>query len=109
MLNEPMQVSITSPVSLESDQPINASQLSRLIKDRAFAEGFEKVGIVPASALDQPRDQLLTWLDRGYHGTMSWMARDPEQRVDPKKLFPPAKSVVVVAKNYYTPSQHRHD
>jgi len=109
MLNGHMQVSITSPVPLEKNQPISAGELTRLIKDRAFAEGFEKVGIVAASALDQSRNRLLTWLERGYHGNMSWMARDPEQRVDPKRFFPAAKSVVVVARNYYTPPQHRHD
>ena len=37
------------------------------------------------------------------------MARDPEMRTDPRKLFPPARSVVVVAKNYYTPAQHQND
>lgn len=83
--------------------------LSRRIKDRALAEGFEKVGIVPAQALDQERDRLTAWLERGLHSGMAWMARDPETRTDPRKLFPPARSVVVVAKNYYTPSQHTDD
>lgn len=40
---------------------------------------------------------------------MAWMARDPELRVDPRKLFPAARSVVVVAKNYYTPAKHVDD
>ena len=37
------------------------------------------------------------------------MARDPEMRTDPRKLFPAARSVIVVAKNYYTPAEHRDD
>ena len=37
---------------------------------------------------------------------MSWMARDPEQRADPRKIFPEARSVVVGAVNYYTPHSH---
>jgi len=40
---------------------------------------------------------------------MAWMARDPEARTDPRKLFPAARSVIVVAKNYYTPSTHSDD
>ena len=81
-------------------------ELSRLIKQQAHAEGFEKVGIVPAQPLDAERRRLTEWLERGYHGRMDWMARDPEMRTDPRRLFPGARSVVVVAKNYYTPSQH---
>jgi epoxyqueuosine reductase len=97
----------STPVVSASNTP--ARELSRLIKQRAVAEGFEKVGIVPAETLHIERDKLLEWLGRGYHGNMSWMARDPEMRTDPRKLFPSARSVIVVAKNYYTPSKHADD
>ena len=76
------------------------------IRAQARAQGFDLVGIVPAAALSQERRQLEEWLARGYHGEMSWMARDPEQRTDPRKFFPDARSVVVVALNYYTRETH---
>jgi len=79
------------------------------IKAHARALGFQKAGIVRAEPLSHERDRLQEWLRRGYHGEMGWMARDPEQRTDPAKLFPDAKSVVVVALNYYTPAQHDND
>ena len=37
------------------------------------------------------------------------MARDVEKRVSPRAIFPEARSVVVVALNYYTPQQHEHN
>jgi epoxyqueuosine reductase len=77
-----------------------------LIKTRARELGFHKVGIVRAEALSAEHDRLEEWLRRGFNGEMSWMARDPGQRTDPHKLFPDARSVVVVALNYYTPHQH---
>jgi epoxyqueuosine reductase QueG len=40
---------------------------------------------------------------------MAWMARDPQMRTDPRKLFSEARSVVVVALNYYTPEIHSAD
>lgn len=80
--------------------------LSDQIRLHARALGFDLVGIVPATALSPERDRLREWLDRDYHGQMAWMARDPEQRTDPRKLFPEARSVIVVALNYYTPDQH---
>ena len=77
------------------------------IKERALFEGFNKVGIVGASSLDDEGRRLKEWLSRGYHGEMSWMARDVEKRSNPLEIFPQAKSVVVVALNYYTPHQHQ--
>jgi epoxyqueuosine reductase len=50
---------------------------------------------------------LKEWLERGYHGEMSWMSRDVEKRISPVEIFPHARSVVVVALNYYTPHQHQ--
>jgi len=83
--------------------------LSRAIKDQAVAAGFEKVGIVRADALRTERAHLKEWLDRGYQGEMKWMARDPDLRTDPRKFFPQAQSIVVVALNYYTPAKHAEE
>ncbi len=103
-----VQASITSKSQVEAENS-PGRDLSGRIKARAFTEGFEKVGIVPAQALDDEHNQLVQWLRRGYHGEMAWMARNPELRTDPRKLFPAARSVVVVAKNYYTPTEHTND
>ena len=91
------------------NQKTKPRELARLVKERVLAEGFEKVGIVPASALEREYEQLDEWLRRGYHGQMKWMARNPEMRTDPRKLFPAARSVIVVAKNYYTAAQHEDE
>jgi epoxyqueuosine reductase len=100
---------IASVHPTNKNQKIKPRDRARLIKERALTEGFEKVGIVPARRLDREYDHLSEWLRRGYQGQMKWMARDPEMRADPHKLFPAARSVIVVAKNYYTPAQHKDD
>jgi epoxyqueuosine reductase len=76
------------------------------IKARALQLGFQKVGIVRAELLSSEQERLRDWLARGYQGEMGWMARDPEERADPRKLFPDARSVIVAALNYYTPHEH---
>ena len=81
--------------------------LARDIKARALFEGFNKVGIVGAESLAAEGRRLKEWLARGYHAEMSWMARDVEKRINPLEIFPPARSVVVVALNYFTPHQHQ--
>ena len=82
--------------------------LARDIKARALFEGFSKVGIVGAHSFADEGRRLKEWLARGYHGEMGWMARDVEKRISPLEIFPSARSVVVVALNYFTPHQH-HD
>lgn len=97
---------ITKPTQIST---ADRTPLSREIKEQALRAGFDKVGIVRAEALAGERVRLQEWLDRGYQGEMHWMARDPDQRTDPRRLFPPARSVVVVALNYYTPDEHSGD
>jgi epoxyqueuosine reductase len=80
---------------------------SERIKQRAVEIGFQKTGIVRAEPLDREGFHLKEWLRKGFHGKMDWMEREPEKRSDPRLLFPEAKSVVVVAVNYYT--KHEHD
>ena len=81
--------------------------LAENIKQRALFEGFNKVGIVGAESLEDEGRRLKEWLARGHHGEMRWMARDVHKRIDPREIFPQARSVVVVALNYFTPHQHQ--
>jgi epoxyqueuosine reductase len=83
--------------------------LSEEIKLKARQLGFDKVGIAPATALVEEGARLAEWLARGFHGQMSYMARDPRQRADPRLLLPSAKSVVAVALNYFRPEKHADD
>jgi len=79
------------------------------IKHKARQLGFDKVGIAPAGALTEEGAQLREWLERGFHGEMTYMARDPQRRADPRSLLPSAKSVVSVAINYFRPEKHVDD
>ena len=40
---------------------------------------------------------------------MAWLAREPEKRSDPRLLFSEAKSVIVVALNYFTKHEHKNN
>ena len=79
------------------------------IKQKAFEIGFHKIGVVRAEMLCAEGAHLNEWLARDFHGEMRWMEREPEKRANPKLLFPAAKSIVVVALNYYTPHQHEEN
>ena len=114
-MNCPGRFAILAPMAANLSQPAPpvtagaARPFTARIRERALALGFHKVGIVPAAPLADERARLEEWLRRGYHGEMSWMARDPERRADPRLIFPGARSVVVVALNYFTPHRHPDD
>jgi epoxyqueuosine reductase len=94
-------------MSVEND-PTSDSTVSRAarIKARALQLGFSKAGVVRAEPLAAEQSRLQQWLARGFHAEMKWMERDPAQRADPRRFWPAARSVVVVALNYYTPHEH---
>ncbi|MFT5410009.1 MAG: epoxyqueuosine reductase [Verrucomicrobiales bacterium] len=41
------------------------------------------------------------WIAAGTYGDMDWMAKTPERRRDPRVVLPGAKSVIVLALNYF--------
>ncbi|MFN2578004.1 MAG: tRNA epoxyqueuosine(34) reductase QueG [Pyrinomonadaceae bacterium] len=93
---------------MENQKPATARSLVTVqIKKRALELGFSKVGIARAERLTREHNRLQDWLVRGYQGEMKWMERDPAQRTDPRLLLASARSVVVVALNYYTEHQHK--
>jgi epoxyqueuosine reductase len=83
--------------------------LTDKIKARAIDLGFSKVGIARAVVLEEEGKLLRDWLSRGYQGTMAWMGRKVEKRIDVRKVVPDAQSVVVVALNYFTEARHSND
>lgn len=84
---------------------MQGSELSNHIKMLALSRGFDLCGVAPI-APSVFRKEFTEWLERGMNGEMAWMARDPERRLNPGMSLPDAKSVVVVAMNYYTKTPH---
>ena len=82
------------------------TSIASAVKAHALELGFSKVGIARADHLSAEHDHLQAWLARGFHGEMKWMERDPAQRADPRRFWPPARSIIVVALNYYTAHEH---
>ena len=88
---------------------MSATGITEKIREAALAAGFDAVGFARAEEISPEGGRLREWLARGFHGEMKWLEREPERRSDPRRLFPDARSVVAVALNYYTPSQHIDD
>jgi len=78
--------------------------LAERIKHKGREIGFDLVGVAAAGPA-QSHARYTDWLSRGHHGEMSYLARPDAvaRRADVRTLLPSARSVVVVAMNYYSP------
>lgn len=71
------------------------------IEKRALELGFLACGLVSARFLGEEEERLRTWLDRGYQGSMGYMERNIEKRLDPRLLVPGTQTIVCLAYNYF--------
>ena len=78
------------------------SEYTAKIKSAADALGFLSCGISKAVFLEDEAPRLEQWLNQGHHGSMSYMERHFDKRLDPRLLVPGAKSVVSLLLNYHT-------
>lgn len=74
--------------------------LTERIKEKAYALGFDLIGVAPASRAPHA-EAYRRWLARGYQAQMAWLGRDPERREDARLALPGAQAVVVVGLSYY--------
>ncbi len=70
------------------------------IRQRASQLGFDDCRFTSAAAPASAGD-FQNWLDQKKHGEMAWLERNAEKRVDPQKVLPGAKSIIVLAASYY--------
>src|SRR2546426_12439871 len=73
--------------------------LTASIAARARELGFERVGFSPAHRARRA-ELFKAWLDRGLHGEMGYLPREPEARADPPRRGSWARSVGSLSMNY---------
>ena len=93
-----MTLSATTP------SPPAVSTPKAAIRAKAAALGFSAVGFAPADLGARPGQGLENFLAQGYHGDMDWLANRKESRSAPYRLWPAARSAVVLGMNYGPPS-----
>ena len=79
---------------------ISGSELKAQLLSLARQIGFDSCRIAvcksPAHAIE-----FREWLGESAHGEMSYLQRAEEKRCDPQKVLPGARSIVVLALNYF--------
>ena len=75
--------------------------LTLYIKSQAKNLGFMSCGISEAGFLEDEAPKLEEWLNNNMNGKMSYMERNFEMRLDPRKIVDDAKSVISLTYNYF--------
>ena len=85
-----------------TDSTTNYYQLSQKIKLWGHELGFQHVGISDID-LSEQTPGFLSWLEKGYHGEMQFMAEHGAKRYRPDELLPGTISIVSVRMDYLPP------
>ena len=78
--------------------------LSQTLRDEAknflYANGVLEHAFLDLRKIPQNND-LKLWLDRGNSGTMHWMKRTADKRIDVSNAFPQFPSAILCSLSYY--------
>ena len=87
---------------------MSPAEIKSALLAKAQALGFDDCRVAPALPAAH-RALFEQWIAEGKHGDMAWMARNVERRTDPRVVLPGARSVIVLALNYYQGSGPEND
>ncbi|MCE2966637.1 MAG: tRNA epoxyqueuosine(34) reductase QueG [Phycisphaerales bacterium] len=73
--------------------------LSRAVIARCRAMGFALAGVCECSPSEHA-EHVRAWFAQGRHGSMAYLARLGEERLDPRRVLPEARAIIVVADQY---------
>jgi epoxyqueuosine reductase len=74
--------------------------LNDLLHAEARKLGLDAIGVARIAANDQLTARLTQFLEQGRHGDMDWMESSADRRGDPRRLWPEAKSAIMVGQSY---------
>jgi epoxyqueuosine reductase len=91
---------MTETVTYPIDREILRIELKQRLVSFAREIGFDSCRVAACGSAPHA-DKFRVWLGEGGHGEMSYMERGEEKRCDPQKILSGAKSIVVLAMNYF--------
>jgi epoxyqueuosine reductase len=87
---------------------IDINQIAADIKKWGVEFGFQEIGFTDID-LSKYEHHLKEWIDRNYHGAMSYMAENHDKRCHPEQLVPGTIRVVCVRMDYALDSENSLD
>src|SRR5215469_4736502 len=79
---------------------ISAKEIKKRLVSFAREIGFDSCRVAACKAPAHAND-FREWLRDGAHGEMNYMQRGEDKRCDPEQVLPGARSIIVLALNYF--------
>lgn len=86
-----------------------AADRNKAVIAAAHEQGFSLVGFAKLHRLQAREEFFGRWLNEGRHGEMTYLAREPDRRLEPQLLDPRFKIVVSLGYPYHSPAPPRVD
>jgi epoxyqueuosine reductase len=91
---------MTETTAQTTGREISRTELKQRLVSFAREIGFDSCRVAACGSAPHA-DEFRNWLGEGGHGEMSYMERGEEKRCDPQKVLLGARSIVVLAMNYF--------
>src|SRR5438477_11903102 len=87
-----------------ANSAVSAADLKNRLVSYARSIGFDACRVANCAAPPHA-SEFRDWLGDGAAGEMNYMERGEEKRCDPQKVLPGARSIIVLAMNYWQGKQ----
>ena len=84
---------------------MSITKTTEIIKRKAGDLGFSSCGISKTRFLKEEEKKFEDWLNNGYQGSMNYLNKNFDKRLDPRKLVHGSKSIISLTYNYYPPKK----
>ncbi len=81
------------------------TEIKHFIKEKSKEIGFSEIGFTDAESHNFS-DNLQKFIDKNYAGSMTWLEERSDWRSTPQKLWPDAKSIIMLAMPYSGPKEN---
>jgi epoxyqueuosine reductase len=79
---------------------MSPAELKAALLEEVHGLGFDLCRVAPATKPPHA-GEFRDWLGAGKHGEMAWLERNADRRTDPELVLPGARSIIVLAMNYW--------
>lgn len=77
-------------------------ELTNLIREWGREAGFQQIGISDANLVSE-KNRLNEWVSKKYHGSMDWLDKNSEKRINPDKLHAGTVRIISARMDYLPP------